>query len=114
MKHEFNTSNYKCSEWIRGENIDFVLYELSKLAEYCFDHFDRDAIVAGLLNTDGEKQNYFRYSFIGKNKIDIALANEIGTNNLMLMINAESSIVEKSKLIVSIAQSYKIICNLIK
>lgn len=56
------------------DNVSRMLMHLSVMVEYKYDELDADAVEAGLLNTDADRDRWFEYSLVGSRQLDVSMA----------------------------------------
>ncbi len=99
---------YPLGSWIWRQNLEFVLRELAQIAGTEYDALDHDAIEYGIQNTDSEIPFYFESVFEGSLRIKFAVANESGTNSIMVLVDCPDSVSAIVNFLLSLATEYNI------
>jgi len=79
--------------WIWRENLVPLLLLLSEIVGYAADDSDLDALHFGLSGTSDEKEIWFAYSLIGRNRMDMELANDLENDDIVhVSLNFEKTL----------------------
>jgi hypothetical protein len=81
---------------------------LSTVVGYDFDDQDWDAVSAGLLNTDAESSRWYEH-LLGGEALHVRVANDPGTAVVMVEARLPIEVVDRAKLAIQIAQSYRLV-----
>jgi hypothetical protein len=92
--------------WIFEDNVWPFLEILAGLAKYDYDWWDRDAIDAGLAETDADAGNWFEYRFEGAFPLRFEIANDRGSTVVALRIDAPDDLAPRIEMAISIAQEF--------
>jgi hypothetical protein len=96
-------------DWIFGENLRPWLEILSAVVGYDFDDTDWDAVDAGIATTDSESLRWHEVSLGGDGAPLVKLAKEPGSAVVAVMASLPTDLVERAKLAIQIAQSYRLV-----
>ena len=96
----------KIADWIYEDNLQPFLTALSWFVGYNFDPDDWAAFEFGIKNTDAETNRWFDYTFSGKEKNQIRVANSSGTGIINLEIEVPASVAPKVEAAIQIMQFF--------
>jgi hypothetical protein len=72
--------------WIIEENLPHFLNVLGWIVGYAFDGDDWSAISFGIRDTDQEAGRWYRYSFQGRQRIELEVARDLGSSVVQLRL----------------------------
>ena len=76
--------------WVWSANVRALVRLLSLLVGYRFDHWDWDAVSAGLAATDEKRADgWFAYPLAGTPQLEVRLANSPGSDVVNVQVRGE-------------------------